>query len=73
MMATLDVVAIVAMCFIAFFLGCSTYLLNTIRRHHVAVIANLKAINDQYMLGFEVVTNELNKLDERVKELERHG
>ena len=69
----LDTVAIVSMGFIAFFLGCSTYLLNTIRGHHVAVIANLKAINAQYMLGFEAVTNELHALDERVKELERHA
>ena len=74
MMTTLDAVAIVAMCFVAFFLGCSTYLLNSIRGHHVAMIANLKGINAQYMLGFEAVTNELNKLDERVQELERtHG
>lgn len=69
----LNTIAIIAMCFVAFFLGCATYLLNSIRGHHVAVIANLKGINDQYMLGFEVVTNELNKLDERVKELERHA
>jgi hypothetical protein len=74
MTATLNVVAIVAMCFVAFFLGCSTYLLNTIRWHHVAVIANLKEINAQYMLGFEVVTNELSKLEKRVQALEdTHG
>jgi hypothetical protein len=70
----LDTIAIIAMGFVAFFLGCSTYLLNTIRGHHVAVIANLKAINDQYMLDYEALTIEMGKLDERMKELERtHG
>ena len=70
----IDTVAIVAMCFVAFFLGCSTYLLNSIRRHHVAVITNLKEINAQYNLGFEVVTTEMRKIEERVAELERtHG
>lgn len=70
----LDTVAIIAMCFVAFFLGCSTYLLNSIRRHHVAVITNLKEIDAQYNLGFEVVTTEIGKIEERVAELERtHG
>lgn len=70
----LDVVAIVAMGFVAFFLGCSTYLLNTIRQHHRFIIGNLKEINAQYLLGFEVVTNDMRKLEERMTELERtHG
>ena len=70
----LDVIAIVSMGFIAFFLGCSTYLLNTIRQHHRLIIGNLKSINDQYMLGYEALTIEMGKLDERMKELERtHG
>jgi len=70
----LETVAIIAMCFVAFFLGCSTYLLNSIRRHHVAVVTNLKSINDQYMLGYEALTIEMGKLEERVAELERtHG
>ena len=38
--------------FVAFFLGCSTYLLNTIRQHHRFIIGNLKEINAQYLLGF---------------------
>ena len=66
----LDLIAIVSMSFIAFFLGCSTYLLNTIRHQHRAMIANLKDINAQYMLGFEEVTNELSALEKRVRELE---
>ena len=71
----LDTIAIIAMCLVAFFLGCSTYLLNTIRQHHRLIIGNLQSINQQYLLGFEVVTNEMHKLEERVAELEfaRHG
>lgn len=69
-MPMLDVIAIISMGFIAFFLGCSTYLLNTIRQHRRLIIGNLKEINAQYLLGFEVVTNEIQKLEERVAELE---
>ena len=69
-MKILDLIAIVSMGFIAFFLGCSTYLLNSLRQHHRFIIGNLKEINAQYLLGFEVVTNEIQKLEERVAELE---
>ena len=69
----LNVVAVVAMSAVAIFLGISTYLLHSIRRHHVAVIANLKEINRQYMLGFEIVTAEMQKIEGRIKVLEDAG
>lgn len=66
----MDAVAIVAMCAITIFLGISTYLLHTIRRHHVAVIAHLKGMSAQYMAGFDIVNAELERLAARVKTLE---
>ena len=67
----MDTIAVIAMGFIAFFLGCSTYLLNTIRNHHVLVVASLKGINAAYLEGIEIVTNDMQKLEARLRILER--
>jgi hypothetical protein len=45
-----------------------------IRASHQAVLAVLNGMAETHRLGFEALTIELNKLDERVKELENaHG
>jgi hypothetical protein len=44
-----------------------------IRAGQEAVMTALRGLAETHRLGFEALTIELNKLDERVKELERHA